>query len=118
MVRSGAPDSSPRQMPVNVTTAPISVRPRVSWAASCAVSNGSRWSRTAAFIVSVPGSALAQGAMLSPRHRGEERYFSRSHDRSIGLDVGAFDRCADDVRVVEGVRIFFAALAQPADQIR
>jgi len=38
--------SAPRQMPVKVTTAPASSRPRVSARASAATSNGSRWMRT------------------------------------------------------------------------
>jgi hypothetical protein len=37
-------------MPVKVTTAPMSVRPRVSFAASVAASNGSRCRRTVADI--------------------------------------------------------------------
>jgi hypothetical protein len=45
MAASGAPDSSLRQIPVKVTTAPISPRPRRSFAASLAASNGSRCSR-------------------------------------------------------------------------
>ena len=37
-------------MPVNVTSAPASVRPRVNAFASAALSNGSRWMRTVVFM--------------------------------------------------------------------
>ena len=41
-----SPFSSPRQMPVKVTSAPTSVRPRDSAAASAEASKGSRWTLT------------------------------------------------------------------------
>src|SRR6266567_2987812 len=94
--------SSPRQMPVNVATAPMSVRPCDSFAISAPASKSSRWMRT---------------DTLAPGHRREERDLARARDLGLGLDVIAVDRGADHVRVLERVGIFLAATRQPRDEI-
>src|SRR5437899_2654257 len=94
--------SSPRQMPVNVATAPMSVRPRDSLAISAPASKSSRWMRT---DISAPG------------HRREEGDLARTRDPGFRLDVIAVDRGADHVGVLERVGVFLAAPRQPRDEI-
>src|SRR5215467_6416917 len=119
MAISFAPASSPRQMPVKVTTAPTSVRPRASLAASLAASNGSRCRRTVAVIATTPPHPAERGPgqASSPGHRRKESDLARAHNRGIGADMGAVDRGADHFRVFEGVGIFGAAPAEPIHQI-
>src|SRR6266704_6386636 len=61
----GSPSSSPRQMPVKVTTAPTSVCPRVSARASAAASNGSCCRR----LVAVMSLALTRRVGKGAIHR-------------------------------------------------
>src|SRR4051794_7810752 len=92
---------SPRQMPVKLATAPISVRPCASRAISAPTSKSSRWIRT----VKSP-----------PRHRREERNLARAGNLRLGLDMIAVDGCTDHVRVLERVGVFLAAPRKPRDQ--
>src|SRR5882724_5889228 len=118
MATSFAPDSSPRQMPVKVTTAPISVRPRLSLAASLAASNGSRCRRMVMLFAPTFPASSPQGRMKSsPRHRREEGNFACARDRGVGLDMGAVDRRADHLRVLERMGIFLAAQREPAHEV-
>src|ERR1700722_16354889 len=107
-------------MPVKVTMAPMSVRPRRSAAASAAASNGSRCREMVAAIMALQlrvGSA--QDAPSSAAgHRREEGDLARARDRGIGFDMGAIDGGADHLGVLEGMGILFAALAEPGDQVR
>src|SRR5262245_8670087 len=93
---------SSRQMPVKVATAPISARPCVRRAISAPRSKSSRWMRT---------------VTLSPRHRRKKRDLARAGNLRIGLHVITVDRCSDDVRVLERVGIFLAALRQPRNEV-
>src|SRR5215831_376005 len=111
MASSGAPVSSLRQMPVKVTTAPISPRPRRSLSTSLAASNGSRCSRTVAAMSVVRFLALA------PRHRREKGDLVRAENDRVGAHMGAIDCCADHLRIFKGVGIFLAALAEPSHEI-
>src|SRR6185312_1672549 len=113
MASSGAPASSPRQMPVNVTTAPISLRPRRSFSVSLAASNGSRCSRTVAAM-----SVSRSSSRLSTRHRRKEGDLARTRNGCVGANVGAINGSADYPRVFERVGVFLAALAQPSHEFR
>src|SRR6516165_8949175 len=114
MATSGTSASSPRQIPVKVTTAPTSVRPRRSRAASCAASNGSRWRRMLAVICA---PLFRHERRSAPGHGGEESNLLRTRDRGIGLDMRPVDCGADHLRIVEGMRIFLAPTAEPVDQV-
>src|SRR5438552_12770511 len=92
-------------MPVKATTAPTSVRERVSLAVSAAAPIGSRCRR------------MVTDMRSSPRHRREEGDFARAGDGGVGLDVSAGDGRADHLRVLEGVRVFLAPPAEPSDQV-
>src|SRR3954447_6763574 len=94
--------SLPRQMPVKVATAPMSLRPAVSRAISAPMSKSSRCSRT---VTSSSG------------HRRGESDLARPADRRVGLDVGLVDRGADDLRVLERIGVFLTASAQPGHEI-
>src|SRR3954454_22985599 len=94
--------SLPRQIPVKVATAPMSVRPAVSRAISAPMSKSSRCSRT---VTSSSG------------HRREECDLARPADGCIGLDVGLVDRRADDLRVFRRIGVFLTAPAQPGHEI-
>src|SRR6516165_4801482 len=109
MASSGAPVSSLRQMPVKVTTAPISPRPRRSLSTSLAASNGSRCSRTVA--------AMSVFLALAPRHRREKGDLVRAENGGVGAHMGAIDRGADHLRIFEGVGVFLATLAEPSHEI-
>src|SRR5262245_49922197 len=115
MATSGASPSCARHTPVKVTTAPISVRPRLSSAASAAASNGSRCRRMVAVMVRL--RLCPAGKVSASRHRREEGDLARARYRGIGLDVGAVDGGADHLGTLEGVGVFLAAPAQPVDEI-
>src|SRR6516162_879493 len=106
MAMSGRPASSPRHTPVNVTIAPMSLRPPVSRATSSAASNLSCCRRM-----------IAATAALAPGHRREEGYFARSPNGRLGLDVHAVERCANDLRVLESMRVFLSASAEPVHDV-
>src|SRR5947199_4893283 len=111
MAASGAPASSCRHIPVNVTTAPISPRPRRSLAASLPASKGSRCSRTVAAIC-IP-ACLA----LAPGHRREEGELSRPQNGRTGPDMGANYPRTAHFGIFERVRVFLSALAEPDHKI-
>src|SRR5262245_10281060 len=91
-------------MPVKVTSAPTSGRPRLSLSASAAASNGSCCRRMV--------------AVISPsRHRRAKSDLPGTGDCSVGLDMGAVDRGADHLRVLEGMGVFFTAPGEPSHQI-
>src|SRR3984957_4996532 len=104
--------SLPRQMPEKLTTAPISVRPRVSAAISRAMSKSACWMRmvTSAVMTSSRSFKLPAG------HRREKGNLARAGNRGVRLDVGVVDRGADHPRRLERMGIGLAALRQPADQ--
>src|SRR5262245_17245918 len=102
--------SSPRQMPVKVTSAPTSVRERVSLAASAAASNGSRCRRMVAVIA-------VRFLRSAARHRREEGDLARAGNGAVGAHMGAVEGGADHLRILERAGIFVAAGAQPGDEI-
>src|ERR1700688_2514743 len=104
--------SLPRQMPEKLTTAPISVRPRVSAAISRAMSKSACWMRMVTSAVIRPSRSL-----LAAGHRREEGNLAGAGNHGVRLDVGVVDRGANHPRSLEGVGIGFAALGQPGDQI-
>src|ERR1700730_1596405 len=106
MAATGAPASEPRQIPVKVTTAPMSVRPRVSNAASAAASKSALCNR------------MVAGIELSSRHWRKERDFLGARDRRTGLDMGVIYGCADHLGVFKRKRIFLAAPRQASQAIR
>src|SRR5579862_9238998 len=93
-------------MPEKVTTAPISVRPRVSFATSTAASKISRCRR----IVVVIASSAA-------RHRWKEGDLAGTGDSGVGSHVVAINRGANHFRILEGVGIFLAAARQPRHEV-
>src|SRR6187431_2677798 len=95
-------------MPLNETTAPISVRPLLSAAISCATLKSACWMRMVA-VTDMKGSTAG--------HWREECNLARARYHGILLDVGVVDRGADHLRLFEGVRIRLAAARQPADQV-
>src|SRR5215510_14796146 len=97
-----AAKSPPRHIPVNVATAPISVRPRDNVAISAPMSKSSLWMRT---------------DMSAPGHRREEGDLARAGDRGLRPHVVAVDRGADHVRVLERIGILLAPSGQPSDEI-
>src|SRR6478735_5520497 len=103
-----SPSSVPRQMPVKLTTAPISVRPTVSAAISCAMSKSASWMRIVA-VTDMGGSAAG--------HRRKERDFARAGDHRIRPDMGVVDRGTDHLRLLEGMGVTLVALGEPADQL-
>src|SRR5271165_3490943 len=103
-----SPFSSARQMPVNVTTAPISVRPRVSFFTSVATSKASRCRRIVVVIVVTISAA---------GHRREKRDLHRTGNSRIGADMTLVDGGADHFGIFEGIGIALAALGQPSHQI-
>src|ERR1700730_3700001 len=107
MATSGRPASSLRHRPVNVTIAPMSLRPPASSATSRPPSNPS-WCR----------GMVRPRACSIPGHWREERYFACSPDGGLGLDMHAIERRANDLRVLESMRIFLPALAQPVHEVR
>src|SRR4051812_35299247 len=90
-------------MPVNVTTAPTSVRPCVNTAVSAATSNASLCSRT----------AIAS----SPRHRRKECDLACAGDRRIGLYVYAVNGGANDLGIGECMRVFVSAPREPGNEL-
>src|SRR5215467_4428322 len=96
----------PRQIPVKVTTAPTSVRPRVSRAVSAAASKSAVCSR------------MVAGIALSSSHGREERDLRGARQRGAGLDVGAVDGGADNLRIFKCKRVFFAAPGKPVHEVR
>src|ERR1700710_834049 len=103
-----SPPSAPRQMPLNVTTAPVSVRPFVSAAISRAMSKSASWIRIVTGIVM---AGLAAG------HRRKECDFAGACDRGIRPDVGVVDGRADRPRRLERMGVSLIALRQPAHQL-
>src|SRR5579871_351420 len=102
-------------MPVKVTSAPVLLPACASAAVSAATSMGASVMRTligrsyAEFSRAVRGSAAG--------HRGEKRDLACVGDFCGGSDMHLVEGRADDLRIVEGMRIFFAAFFQPMDQI-
>src|SRR5579862_8387442 len=96
-----SPFSLPRQMPLKLTTAPISVRPLVSAAVSCAMSKSACWIRM------VTGRGMTRSAA---GHRREKRDLAGAGNHAVGLDVGVVDRGADHPRRLEGMGVGLAAL--------
>src|SRR5262245_62120664 len=91
-------------MPVKVTSAPMSGRPRLSLSASAAASNGSCCRRMV--------------AVISPsRHRREKGDLPGTGNGGVGFDMGAVDCGSDHLRIVEGIGVFFTAPGEPSDQI-
>src|SRR5215471_10569697 len=103
MAATGSPASEPRQIPVNVTTAPTSVRPRVSKAASATASKSAVCSRMVA-------------GTLSSRHWREKRDLPGARDGRAGLHMGAVDGGADHLGVGKRKRIFLAARGKPGHE--
>src|SRR6516165_5367731 len=103
-----SPFSSARHNPVKVTTAPMSVRPRVSFSTSAATSKASCCRR---IVVVMTLATSAAG------HRREERDLVGAGDRRIGAHVMAVDCGADHLRIFESVGVTLAAPGEPADQI-
>src|SRR6185437_500378 len=101
------PFSSARQIPVNVTTAPISLRPAVSFFTSPATSIGSRCRRMIAVIAR---RASAAG------HRREECDLPGTGDARIGANVIAVDGGADHLRIFERVGVLLAPAGEPRHQ--
>src|SRR4051794_14451963 len=95
-------------MPVNVTTAPISVRPPVSAAISRAMSKSACWMR---MVTGMVMGGLAAG------HRREEGDLASAGDGRVRPDMGLVDGGADRAGGLEGVGIVLAAAGQPADQL-
>src|SRR5262245_42648994 len=92
-------------MPVKATTAPMSARPCVNAAVSAAASNGSRCRRMVADISSASG------------HRRKDSDLARSGHRGLGPHMGAVDCRADDLRILERMRVLVAALGEPGHQV-
>src|SRR6202012_1445361 len=95
-----SPPSGPRQMPENVTTAPMSVRPSPSAAISRAMSKSSCWMRM------VTGAFMAR---LTAGHRREEGDLACTGDGGFRLDVGMVDGGADHLGFLECMGIGLAA---------
>src|SRR4051794_7121564 len=91
-----------RQIPVKVTTAPISVRPPVSAAISAAMSKSSRCRPT---LMSTSG------------HRRKEGDLPGTGDGSSGPDVHLIHRRAHDLGVLEGIGVGLAPRRKPLHQI-
>src|SRR3989442_2534545 len=112
-----SPFSAPRQMPVKVTTAPISVRPRVSAATSAAISMVSRCRRMVTTRPHVASPRRRERRSLSPRHGREEGDFLCAGNCRVGPHVALIDRGADHPGIFERVGVFLAALREPPDEI-
>src|SRR5438270_12773905 len=95
-------------MPVNVTTAPMSVRSTVSAAISGAMSKSACWMR---MVTGMGIGGLAAG------HWREEGDLAGAGDRGVRPDMSVVDGGADRARGLEGVGISLAAPGQPADQL-
>src|SRR5579885_2420465 len=105
MATTGVPASSPRQIPVKVTTAPTSVCPRASSAASAPTSKSVLCNRMVAGIESTS----------SPWR--EERHFLGAGDRRVGPDMRSVDGDANELRAFERLRIFLAAGGEPGHEV-
>src|SRR5579872_1044292 len=112
-----APSSLPRQIPLNVTTAPISPRPFVSAEISRAMSKSSCWMR---IVTRLERGALMRASrmpwILAAGHRREKGDFAGPFDRRPRLDMGVVDRRANHPWRLEGVGIGLAAFGEPCDQ--
>src|SRR5882672_3271594 len=106
--------STPRQMPLKLTTAPTSVRPFVSADISRPMSKSASWMRMV--TLAVMRSSHCQNG-LTAGHRREKGDLAGTGDHRIGFDMGVVDRGADHFRRLEGVPVGLAALRQPGDQI-
>src|SRR3954471_12606076 len=98
-------------MPVKVTTAPMSVRPRVKVDASAAVSNGSSCRR---MVAAMPVTLALRSTAGHRRKKGD---LAGTSDRGLRLDVGMVDGRADHLRIFERMRIVLAAPAEPGHQV-
>src|ERR1700732_2624182 len=105
MAATGAPASEPRRIPVKVTPAPMSVRPRVSNAASAAASKSALCNR------------MVAGIELSSRHWRKERDFLGGRDRRTGLDMGGVDGCGEPLGFLKPKRTFLAAPGKPSHEV-
>src|SRR5215208_4852521 len=94
--------SPARQIPVKVTTAPTSVRPRARAVVSSARSKAPRCNRT---------------VTLPSRHRRKERDLPGAGDRGRVLDVLLVDGGPNDLRVLERVGVVLALSGQPGDEV-
>src|SRR5947209_7863653 len=116
-----SPSSLPRQMPLNETTAPISVRPCASAAISRATSKSVSWMRTVTMaVMAVPAfrllRCLHETAISAARHRREKSDLACAGDPRIRPDMDVVDRRTDQLRPFEGVGIALTAFGQPGDQ--
>src|SRR5450755_1075482 len=132
-----SPSSLPRQMPLNETTAPMSVLPLASAAISRATSKSASWIWTVTMAVmampafrltrrlhanrnpppdQAPGHALLESALSAARHRREKSDLACARDCRIRPDMDVIDRSADHLRLFEGVGMALAAFGQPGDQ--
>src|SRR5690242_17191840 len=108
----GFSPSLPRQIPLKLTTAPISVCPFLSSDISRPMSKSASWIRMvtlAAMRLSKDGSAAG--------HRRKEGDLSGARDRRIRLDMGVVDGGADHFRFLEGVSIGLALPCKPRHQV-
>src|SRR3990172_10990892 len=102
MASSGGPSFWLRTMPVNVATAPMSVRPAVRAFTSAPTSKSSRWTRT----------------LTSPsRHRRKERDLAGAGEARLRRHVLLVDGRADHMAAGEGLRIFRPPALQPIDEL-
>src|ERR1700749_3361335 len=97
-----APSSLPRQMPVNETTAPTSLRPAVNEGISRETSKSDSWTRMVTL-------AVMTSAGLSAGHRGGEGDLGGAGNPGILFDVGMVDGGANHARCLEGVGLGLAA---------
>src|SRR6185436_18767042 len=103
MLVIGLPPLSPRTLPVNVTMAPMSVRPRVRRLISAPTSKSSACTRT---------------AIGSPsRHGWEECDLARTGNAGGRFDVGPVESHADHLGPRKRLRIFGTAIAEPSHQL-
>src|SRR5579871_3547831 len=127
--------SLPRQMPEKLTTAPMSVRPCVSSALSRAMSKSASWMRIVTLVMAntdlrrhpsplpagerwfFAAAVVSFASALAAGHRREEGDLAGACDRRVLLDMGVVDCRADHLRLLEGVRVAFALVGQPGDQI-
>src|SRR5881394_495900 len=105
---------SARQTPLNVTTAPMSVRPAVSAAISRATSKSASWMR---MVIEGVMTVSSGNGVSAAGHRRKQCDFAGAGDRRLLPDVGMVDGGADHPGRLEGVGVFVAARRKPADQV-
>src|SRR3990172_230260 len=101
MASSGLPSFWLRTTPVNVATAPMSVRPAVRALTSAPTSKSSRWTRT---------------HTSASRHRRKERDLAGAGEARLRRHVLLVDGGADDVAAGEGFRVFRPPALEPIDE--